>query len=144
MRTNNILIVFGLFTVVTLMAGTVNAQTTSWKAPASASTIKNPLLNDATAAKAGKKLYTQMCVICHGVKGKGDGMAGAALNPKPANFTSAVVKAETDGAIFWKMTTGNAPMASYKEVLTDQQRWQLVNYIRELGETTMSHKRKAS
>jgi len=29
-----------------------------------------------------------MCTICHGDKGKGDGVAGAALNPRPGNFTT--------------------------------------------------------
>jgi len=36
----------------------------------------------------GKKLYSDKCQICHGVKGDGNGPAGAALNPKPADFTS--------------------------------------------------------
>ena len=35
--------------------------------------------------------------------------------------------------VFWKITNGKAPMASYDELLSDDQRWKLVNYIRELG-----------
>jgi len=42
------------------------------------------------------------------------------------------VQNQSDGAIYWKITNGNPPMASYKETLTEEQRWQLVNYIREL------------
>jgi len=105
------------------------AQST-WKAPKSADDKVNPLSGDAAAAKKGKKVYTQMCTICHGAKGKGDGVAGASLSPKPANFTSAAIQAESDGAIFWKLTEGKAPMAGYKDMLTDTQRWELVNYIR--------------
>ena len=42
----------------------------------------------ATAASdSGKKLYEDKCAICHGRNGKGDGAAGAALDPKPADFT---------------------------------------------------------
>jgi mono/diheme cytochrome c family protein len=43
--------------------------------------------SDELAAK-GKALFTTTCVSCHGADGKGDGVAGAALNPKPRNFTS--------------------------------------------------------
>ena len=55
------------------------------------------------------------------------------LKPRPGNFTKDAVQLQTDGAIYWKMTEGRAPMASYKTALTEQQRWQLVNYIRQLG-----------
>ena len=116
-----------LFTIV--FSNKLNAQTT-WKAPKEADQKVNPLAGDEKATKRGKKIYTQMCVICHGVKGKGDGVAGVSLSPKPADFTSAVVQGESDGAIFWKLTNGKAPMAAYKETLTETQRWELVNYIR--------------
>jgi len=106
----------------------VNAQT--WVAPKSADALQNPFKDNKDALKKGKKLFTSMCVICHGFKGKGDGVAGAALNPRPANFTSKKVQAQTDGSLFWKMTNGNPPMASYKSILTKEQRWQLVNYLR--------------
>lgn len=105
-----------------------NAQT--WVAPKSADTIENPFKDNKDAVKSGKKLFTSMCVICHGFKGKGDGVAGAALSPKPANFTLKAIQEQTDGALFWKLTNGKAPMAAYKDMLTEEQRWQLVNYLR--------------
>lgn len=111
-----------------------------WTAPASADVMKNPFVGDASATAQGKKLFTQNCESCHGTKGKGDGVAGIALNPPPGNLVSQKVQSQTDGAIYWKITEGNPPMASYKTVLTDDQRWQLVNYIRELG--TNSGKKK--
>jgi mono/diheme cytochrome c family protein len=101
-----------------------------WKAPVTASKMENPLKGDDGATSKGKKLYKQMCAICHGDAGKGDGMAGSSLNPRPANFTSSSIQSQTDGEIYWKLTEGRAPMASYKAILKDNQRWQLVNYIR--------------
>lgn len=119
-----------ILTLLLFLSATFAINAQSWVAPSSAKTIKSPLKMDANDAKAGKKIFTQNCVICHGVKGKGDGMAGAALKPKPANFTLSSVQSQTNGELFWKMTNGNPPMASYKNILSETQRWQLVAYIR--------------
>jgi mono/diheme cytochrome c family protein len=120
-----------LFIIALLFSTSITAQST-WKAPKSADEIKNHLKNDAVTTKNGKKLYTQMCVICHGAKGKGDGIAGMALKPKPASFITEVFSNQTDGAIFWKITEGKTPMAAYKELLSEEERWQLINYMRTL------------
>jgi mono/diheme cytochrome c family protein len=107
-------------------------QKGDWKAPKEADALKNPVKDSEEATLEGQKLYTNMCVICHGKKGKGDGVAGVNLNPRPTNFTTTNVQQQTDGAIYWKITEGRVPMASYKSILTEEQRWQLVNYIRKL------------
>src|SRR3989442_1592969 len=41
------------------------------------------------ASAAARDIFNQRCSTCHGAGGKGDGIAGAALNPKPRNFTDA-------------------------------------------------------
>jgi mono/diheme cytochrome c family protein len=119
---------------VLLMSSTVVSfqQKTPWVAPSSADTIKNPLKGNADATTAGKKIYATYCVVCHGDKGKGDGIAAAGLNPRPADHTSAKVQSQSDGVIFWKLSTGRAPMASYDKTLTRTQRWQVINYMRTL------------
>lgn len=105
-------------------------EITEWTAPPTANTIKNPLVGNVGSTAEGKKLFQLYCSVCHGEKGKGDGIGGLALNPKPRNFTLEKTQQQTDGALFWKMTEGRLPMASYKTILTSIQRWQLVNYIR--------------
>jgi mono/diheme cytochrome c family protein len=104
-----------------------------WIAPASAIQLKNPFTGDANAAKEGKKIYVTFCTPCHGNNGKGDGIASASVNPKPADHTSEAVQNEPDGSLYWKMTEGRGPMISYKTVLNDNQRWQLVTFIKTLG-----------
>jgi mono/diheme cytochrome c family protein len=126
-------IVIGLFTALFLAISTqVFSQASTWKAPASADKVVNPYNGSTTFAAEGKKIYESMCVLCHGDKGKGNGAAGVSLSPRPANFLVISVRHESDGAIFWKLTEGNPPMAAYKTLLSEIQRWQLVNYIRQL------------
>jgi mono/diheme cytochrome c family protein len=43
----------------------------------------------AEAMKEAKQLYATVCTTCHGATGGGDGLASAALNPKPRNFSAA-------------------------------------------------------
>jgi mono/diheme cytochrome c family protein len=65
--------------------------------------LKNPQVSDASSIKNGSTLYRSYCTPCHGDKGKGDGPAAASLNPKPADHTSAMVQAESDGALYYKI-----------------------------------------
>lgn len=113
-----------------------NAQVKKFPSPASADTIKNPLKGNAESVIAGKKIYTQLCVTCHGDKGKGDGIAAPGLAKPPADHSSAFIQSQKDGALFWIITVGNNPMPSYKTTLTATQRWQVINYIRTLAKTT--------
>jgi mono/diheme cytochrome c family protein len=104
----------------------------AWEAPAAEKAKKNPLPADAATLAQGKKVAEVNCVSCHGAKGKGDGAAAVALNPKPADWTSKKVQAESDGEIFWKLSTGRGAMPSWK-FLPENDRWALVRYIRSFG-----------
>jgi mono/diheme cytochrome c family protein len=55
-----------------------------------------------------------------------------ALNPKPADWTSKRVQDDTDGELFWKITTGRGAMPPWGQ-LPESDRWALVQYIRSLG-----------
>lgn len=108
-------------------------QHTPWTTPKANQDVKNPIPADKVVLADGKALYTTNCAPCHGDKGRGDGPAAQALNPKPADHSSAAVQGETDGSLFWKLSEGRNPMPAYKKILTDKQRWELVNYIRTLS-----------
>lgn len=131
-----IAIIGSLLLMIVLSTGKFSvANLSPWVAPAWADTIHNPLKGSTTASAAGKLLYDKYCVVCHGAKGKGDGVAAPGLQVHPADHSSTAVQSQTDGAIYWKLTTGRPPMASYKTTLTATQRWQLVDYIRTLAAT---------
>jgi len=105
-----------------------------WKAPASAKAIKNPVSTkkQKASAKKGALIFNKFCVACHGSKGFGDGLGGKNLNPKPANLTSLRVQNQEDGEIYWKITNGRGPMIKWGPIIKENNRWDLVNYIRTL------------
>lgn len=109
-------------------AGAGIAWAEEWKAPPEAKAMKNPVKGVGNAAKT----VETNCVTCHGPKGKGDGVAAAALPPpKPADWTSARVQSETDGELFWKISNGRGAMPPWKS-LPEKDRWEVINYIRTL------------
>ena len=112
-----------------------SAQSKPWVVPPDAIAVKNPLAGDKSVLPEAKGLYVSNCGPCHGDKGRGDGPAAAGLNPKPADHSSALIQSETDGSLFWKLSEGRAPMPAYKKVFSDQQRWELIDYIRTLSRT---------
>jgi mono/diheme cytochrome c family protein len=121
------------FTLLCVLIGAgVKAQSKPWVAPNDFTSLKNPSAGDPQSVTEGKKIYSSYCTPCHGDKGRGDGVAAAALNPKPADHSSVAMLNETDGTIFYKISEGRTPMPQYKGALTDKQRWQLVAYIRTL------------
>ena len=104
-----------------------------WTAPVSAKNLKNPYSGKSSINK-GKSIYKTRCTVCHGEKGKGDGPAGKALKPPAADHSSALVQDQTDGELYWKISAGRGPMVSWKLILSEEDRWNVVNYLRTLKE----------
>lgn len=107
-------------------------QDSGWNAPESAKKKKNPIAADEASISRGKKVYIKECLSCHGKKGKGDGPSVATLEKSPGDLTSSKVQSQTDGELFWKITEGRKPMPSTKTSLTEEERWQVINYVRTL------------
>jgi len=97
----------------------------------------NPIPPNSQSIATGKAVYTQHCVPCHGTSGKGDGPVGLTLNPRPADLTvHGVPGIHTDAQLFDWITNGlpGTRMPAWKLVLSDTDRWNLVNYIRVLAQ----------
>ena len=111
------------------------AQSNPWPVPKGGENLRNPEPRDAASIKNGRTIYVAYCAPCHGNKGKGDGPASASLNPKPADHTSDAVQAESDGTLYYKISEGHGhtAMPPFKSVLSVDQRWAVINYIRTLG-----------
>ena len=101
--------------------------------------FKNLVASDEKSLSEAKAIYggKGTCFNCHGEKGMGDGELASSFDPKPRNFTIPVwQKVRTDGEIFWVITNGTeSGMPPFGDMLSDEEKWGLVNYIRELGKT---------
>ncbi len=120
-----IIISFSLF-------GFIAIQDDIWKAPAEAKKLKNPIAKDTESITRGKKIFRSRCAVCHGLKGKGDGPGAKALTPPPLDLTLPSIQHQTDGEIFWKISKGRNDMIKWEPILSENQRWDLVNFIRSL------------
>ncbi len=126
-------IVCGFGAIVFISFRTTHQVQEPWKAPAAADSIKSPFAFTPQVIREGEKLFSVYCVSCHGKNGLGDGSPGK-FTPPPANFHSKRVADQTDGALFWKLTNGRGrSMPSYKAVFSDEQRWQLIAYVRQFA-----------
>ncbi|MFN0070476.1 MAG: CopD family protein [Chloroflexota bacterium] len=95
--------------------------------------LRNPIAPSSASLARGQELYQGSgCVECHGVAGRGDGPIGRTLNPRPADFRVHMAAGHTDGELFDWMTNGVAgtAMPAYREYLSEEERWHLINYIR--------------
>ena len=91
------------------------------------------------SAEEGKKVFDAQCASCHGAAGNGDTAMGKALKPPSSDLTNAALQdAIGDDYIFWRISEGgafepfNSGMTSFKAMLNEEQRWNLVAYVRTL------------
>ncbi len=99
--------------------------------PAEYAGLTNPLGPD--AADQGAELFRTNCEMCHGPQGHGDGPAGQSLEPRPRNLAQIQSQAGDD-FLFWRIHDGKpgTSMVAWKGILTDEQIWQVVSFIRTL------------
>lgn len=117
--------------VLVVACGGGSNQTTIAAVPADYAGKTSPLGPD--AATAGADLFKTNCESCHGPQGHGDGPAGVALDPAPKNLPDLAAQVGDD-YLYWRINTGKegTSMVAWKGVLTDDQIWQLVAFIRTL------------
>jgi mono/diheme cytochrome c family protein len=113
-------------------AAAADSMSDKWLSPASSVAKKNPIEPTQESLAAGQKIYSKTCVMCHGKSGDADGPAVIELNIHPAKLSDPKLATESDGSLFWKITTGKKPMPAFGKRFSETDRWNLVNYIRTL------------
>jgi mono/diheme cytochrome c family protein len=82
----------------------------------------------------GKIIYEANCLVCHGARGKGDGLIGATLRPPPADLTGSKARAKSDKDMLTVIQDGRAAMPAWKTRLNEQDLQNVLAYIRSLSE----------
>ncbi len=111
----------------------VNAQ--DWVVPEDQSSLQNPMDYILTNIEKGKKLYMLNCKSCHGNPGKNNGLP---LVPLPPDVISEQMEANTEGDLHYKITFGRGAMPQFETVLSDDERWNVVNYIMNYNSTRVA------
>ena len=90
------------------------------------------------AAEETARLFRELCSVCHGVGGKGDGPSAQGLEPKPADFTNCTVMAKDADDVLFQIIKGGGQsvgrstvMPAWGDTLSDQQIRQLIRFIRD-------------
>jgi mono/diheme cytochrome c family protein len=100
--------------------------------------VPNPVARTAESLARGRELFRVNCAVCHGQDGRGQGAVapyygrGPAAPVPPADLASARVRARTDGQLWWIVRRGLGNMPPFGDLLTDDEVWTVVRFIREV------------
>jgi mono/diheme cytochrome c family protein len=124
-----IILIICFFIILISLSIETNAH--GWKVPDEAAKRQNPIPKNEISINNGNRLFLKYCVVCHGKNGDGDGPLSAELNPKPANLKERAGN-HSDGDFAWKIANGRGPMPAFKDQLSENQIWNLTNFIQSL------------
>ena len=133
-KLNFVLSILGLVILVFSFQSFIDQD--EWVVPAKYKAMKNPTDKaDKENLAIGKNLYSKHCKSCHGKEGYGDGPKAADQDGDLGDFSSEDTQGQTDGALFYKITTGRDDMPNFKKKMPDDEdRWLIVDYLRTLAE----------
>lgn len=93
---------------------------------------QNPQRPTQASLQRGEQLFYNLCFICHGKEGKGDGPI-IRKGFYPVDLTSPGTQSRTDGYIYaYIRYGGKVMMPSYRENVSSEEAWDIVNYVRKL------------
>ena len=94
--------------------------------------LTNPVPKSAESLNRGKALYDVHCGVCHGAQGRGDGPVGGKYIPDPMDLTLDYVQMQPDGQLYYTISHGSIAMPYYRDSIAKQERWHVINYIKEV------------
>jgi mono/diheme cytochrome c family protein len=98
-----------------------------WVVPQDQINIKNPSAYNRQNVKEGKALFMTNCKSCHGEPGKFNAVP---LTPPPPDVTSEKMILNSEGSLYYKITSGRVAMPSFEKTLNIDQRWKIINFLK--------------
>jgi len=99
-------------------------------------TLVNPIPRSPESMGRGGQMYKLHCLVCHGERGRGDGPVGRKFVPQPMELNLDYVQLQPDGQLFYTISHGSIAMPFYRQAMPAEDRWHLVNFIKEVfGDT---------
>src|SRR5262245_15952847 len=101
----------------------------------SAPLVRNPVASTAESVAAGKQTYVRRCASCHAASGEG-GPGNDLIPAAPSLVDAQWDHGSSDGEVFDSIKNGVGPdfnMVPFKDVLKDEEIWNVVNYLRSIA-----------
>jgi Cytochrome C oxidase, cbb3-type, subunit III len=98
-----------------------------WVVPEEYKTKTSPFKFTADSIKKGETVFIKNCQSCHGNPGKKN---MARIIPEPGDPVSDKFQAQTDGEMFYRITSGKIPMPEFRNILAENERWNVISYLR--------------
>jgi mono/diheme cytochrome c family protein len=95
-------------------------------------TLVNPIPKSPESLARGREMYERHCTVCHGAQGRGNGPVGQKFVPQPMELNLDYVQLQPDGQIFYTISHGSIAMPFYRQSMPAEDRWHLVNFIKEV------------
>lgn len=103
-----------------------NSQVKPWLVSAEDAGKINPIGIELKSLGIGRNIFTRTCVACHGAKADGKGLI------QSANLIDQTFQKQSDGVLFFKISTGRDKMPPFKSMLKEDEVWLVINYLRVL------------
>jgi len=116
-----------IFPLVFSVTFRVMAQNPAWIVPDEQKAKLAPMKFTSEMVKQGEGIYNKNCQSCHGIPTKKN---FASIQPPPGDLSDPRVGNQTDGELFFRITTGRPPMPQFANILSEEDRWSVISFLR--------------
>jgi mono/diheme cytochrome c family protein len=101
--------------------------------------LRNPLAGRMDVLDRGKNRYDAFCASCHSPSGQDTTEVVRRGLPKPPSLAASNAKGYSDARLFHVISAGQNIMPGYADKLKPEDRWAIVNYVRELQKAPLKY-----